>query len=87
MDYNHVKLFLEKFKNIIFEKEYSYEIISQTITKHTRAQIDINIIKIKGNIIHIKGSPALRNEILIHKEMILSDINKNTPNSHFIDIH
>jgi len=86
MDYNHVKSFLENFKKLLSQKESSYGIIAETITKHISSPIDTKMIKVKGNTIYIQGSPMLRGEVLIHKQGILSDLNKFTPQSHFKDI-
>ena len=86
MDYNHVTLFLEKFKKILFHKEASLSIIVEIITKHISSPISADLVQIRGTTIHIKGSPMLRNEILIHKDGILSDINNLLPQSRFNEI-
>lgn len=86
MEYNHVKSFLEKFKKLLLQKEVSDGIIAETITKHISSPVSVNMVKVKGTTIHIQGSPMLRGEILIHKQGILSDLNKFTPQGHFKDI-
>ena len=86
MDYNHIANFLEKFKKIIFQGDEINKKIIEIITKHTSFPIELNMIKIKGDIIHIKGSSMLRSEILIHKESILSELSKTITDRNFRDI-
>ena len=74
MDYNHIKNYLEKFKNIIFSKEENIKIISEIIEKNISIKIDPKFIQIKGSTIYIKTSPLIRNEILIKKDKILKDL-------------
>lgn len=86
MDFNHINIFLDKFKKILFQKEVSLSLIADTITKHIGYSIDTKNIKTKGNIIYVQSSPMLRSEILIHKETILSDLNNSITGSCFRDI-
>lgn len=86
MDYNHITTFLEKFKKILFQKETSQKVIIEVITKHISFPIDVSMIKVEGTVIHIKGSPLVRNEILIHKQGILSDLKNIAPEGRFSDI-
>jgi hypothetical protein len=74
MDYNHIKDYLAKFRDIIFSKEEGLKIISEIIQKDTQIKIEPNCIQIKGQVIYIKASPLVRNEIMIKKEKILSDL-------------
>jgi parvulin-like peptidyl-prolyl isomerase len=76
MDYNHIKDYLSKFREILFSKEEVYKIIGDIIEKNTLIKIEQKFIKIKGNIIYIKASPVVCNEILIHKEKILKDLSQ-----------
>lgn len=86
MDYNHVNSFLEKFKKLLLNKEVSSVIIAETISKHISTTLSINDIRVKGTTIHVKSSPMLQGEIMIHKQAILSDLNKFIPQGHFKDI-
>ncbi len=86
MDYGHIKGFLDKFKKILSQKEVSSRIIAETITKHISFEIKQDLINIKNGIIFINSSPSIKNEILIHKQGIISDLNKFLPQSHFKDI-
>jgi hypothetical protein len=86
MDYNHITNFFSKFKDLLFKQEESNKIIVNIITKHISYPIESNIIKTKGSIIYIQGSPMLRSEVLIHKSGILSDLANLLPESHFMDI-
>lgn len=86
MDYNHITSFLDKFKKLLFQKEASQRIIVETIEKHISYPVDVSCVKVKGTTIHIQGSPLLRNEILMHKRGILTDLLQITPESRFTDI-
>lgn len=74
MDFNHIKEYLNKIKETLFLKEEIYRIISFVIEKNISFKIEQKFIKIKGNIIYIKTSPLIKNEILIKKEKILKDL-------------
>jgi len=74
MDYNHIKDYLEKFKNILFLKEEKNKTIIAIIKKNTGIEIGENFIKTQGGVIQIKASPIVKGEILIHKESILKDL-------------
>lgn len=86
MDYNNISGFLNKFKELLFKGEEANRIIVDVITKHISYTIESNKIKIKGSVIHVQGSPALRSEILIHKQGILSDLANMYPERKFTDI-
>jgi hypothetical protein len=85
-DYNHINGFLEKFKAIIFKDEKTAKIIAEIIEKYTNSPIEANKIKIKGTTININSSPIFKNEILIHKQKILSDLSNLLPDKNFKDI-
>ena len=86
MDFNHINGFLEKFKTLLFKGEEVSKVIAEIIEKYTKFPIEINKIKVKGTTIKINGSPMFRNEILIHKQKILSDIANLLPDKNFKDI-
>lgn len=86
MDYNHIKNYLDKFRNIIFSKEENIKIISETINKNILVKIETKFIQIKGVNIYVKASPLVRNEVLIHKRQILEDLSLVLPNNNFKDI-
>lgn len=86
MDYSHIKNFLEKFKKIIFLGDEINKKIIEIIKKNTSFNLELDMIKIKGDIIYIKSSPMLRSEILIHKESILSELSKTITDRKFRDI-
>lgn len=85
MDYQNINNFLEKFKDIIFQKETTYKFIAETIEKHIGSEIDSRKIKINGTVIKINSSPILKNEILIHKIGILNDL--SSLSNKFTDIN
>jgi len=86
MDYNHITNFLSKFKVLINQKEELKEIIVKTISEEISHPIEPGSVKTKGNIIYVSGSPALRNEIMIHKKKILVKLESLLPPNRFIDI-
>jgi hypothetical protein len=86
MDYNHIDGFLEKFKKLLGKSEASYKVIADVMTNHIGMQITPSMIKVKGAIIYIQGSPMLRSEILVHKEGILRDVSNMLSERNFSDI-
>ncbi len=74
MDYNHITLFLNKFKKLIFKKEELLSLFANVITKHTHTPINVAKLSLRGSVLYVNMSPMFRNEILIHKENILKDI-------------
>ncbi len=86
MDYNHIKNYLEKFKNILSSKEDLYRVISNIIEKNISIKIENKNIQIKGPVVYIKASPLIRGEILIHKEKILLELSQLPLSNNFIDI-
>jgi thioredoxin-related protein len=86
MDYNHIIVFLEKFKKLIFQKEEIKEIVIKTISLEISHQLEKESLKIKNGYIFIQGSPILRSEIMMHKSKILSDLKSILPNNNFLDI-
>ena len=86
MDYNHIENFLDKFKKLLSQGQAAHEVIAQTITSHVSSEISVSMIKTKGTVIHIQGSPALRNEILMHTRDILSDLTVRIPERRFTQI-
>ena len=85
-DYNQINLFLDKFKKILSQGENSKALIVEIISKKISFQIEPQQIKIKGSVIHINGSPMLRNEILMKKEGILSELQLQLTDRRFTDI-
>lgn len=86
MDYNLISNFLDKFRKIISSSENDYKIIAETISKHITISIISKQIKIKNTTIFVEGSPVLKNEILIHKHGILSDLKELLPSKNFTEI-
>lgn len=86
MDYNRITSFLDKFKSLLFKKQKDYRIIIETVTRHISFPITEEMVKIKGTTIYIQGSPILKNEIMIHKSGIISDLAQIAPGRHFTDI-
>jgi len=86
MDYNHIKDYLNKFKEILFSKEENLEIISKIIEKNISIKIETRFIKINNLVIYIKTTPLIHGEILINKNKILEDLSQLTKNTKYKDI-
>lgn len=86
MDYNHITNFLDKFKKILFQKEEIKNIVQDVISKELSHTISGDGLKIKTPTVYITGSPILKSEILIHKDKIISELNKRIPNNRIIYI-
>jgi hypothetical protein len=86
MDYNHITAFFDKFKKILTEGDVVRSAIAEVVSKHISITITTTEIKTKGTIIYISGSPVLRNEILLRKEAILTELLLLIPGSRFTDI-
>lgn len=86
MDYNQITNFLDKFKDVLFQKQQNHQLIVDIIEKHIKIPINKELIKIKGNTIYINGSPILKSEIMIYKSKILSDLSTANLKQIFTDI-
>lgn len=86
MDYNHIKDYLGKFKEILFSSEEKSRVVVGVIDHVLSIKIENKNIQIKQPFIYIKASPLIRNEILIKKELILKEISTLLPESNFKDI-
>lgn len=72
MDFNHIDLFLEKFKKILNQTSFQKETILSVISKEIKYEIKPEDVKIKNTTILLSNmSPVLKNEIFLHKEKIL----------------
>ena len=74
MDYNHIKSYLDKVKNLIFSKEENIKLISLAIKINTGIDIETKNITTKGICIYIKASPLVRNEIMMSKEKMIKPL-------------
>jgi hypothetical protein len=86
MDYNKISNFLEKFKKLIYQKEFIKDSVVNIISNEVSFKLKKDSIKIKNGVIYLEGSPILRNEVLMRKKNILSSIKKIIPESNFLDI-
>lgn len=86
MDYNHIKNYLDKVKNLLFSKEENNKIISSIIKINTSIEIETKNISIKGVDIYIKASPLVRNEIMMKKPKILLGISEVIKGINYKDI-
>lgn len=73
MDFNHIDLYLEKFKKILNQTSFQKENILNIISDEIKFELKPENIKIKEtNILLVGISPIIKNEIFLHKEKILS---------------
>ena len=86
MDYNHIKNYLEKFRNIISSKENNINIVSSILENKLSIKIDNKYIQIKPPFIYIKTSPLIKGEIMMNKEELLKDIAILIPGINILDI-
>lgn len=86
MDYNQITKFLDKFKQIICQKEEIKEVVVKTISEEISHPVNGQAIKIKDNFIYVKGSPILCSEIFVHKKQILDKLKSLLPNKTFSNI-
>ncbi len=86
MDYGHINIFLEKFKKIFKDKTELKSLVLEIINKNLNSKIDESCISIKPPFINIKGSPILKNEVLIYKVKILKEIEEKTKDIILTDI-
>jgi hypothetical protein len=86
MDYNHITIFLDKFKKLIYQKEETKEIVIKVIGDEIHHPIDNKAVKIRDGYIYIKSSPIVCNEVFIHKNQILTKLKDLLPNNNFLNI-
>ena len=86
MDYNHINSFLDKFKKFLFKGEEVNKVIAEVLTKHLKTPIDIGMVQVKSTTIYVKGSPILHNEVLVHKQEILTDLASLLSERRFTDV-
>ena len=81
MDFNHIDLYLEKFKKILSQTSFQKETILSVISEEIKFELKSENLKIKKNIVILSGvSPIVKNEIFLHKEKIfnrLKDVGVN----------
>jgi len=86
MEYNHITTFFDKFKKILSQGESSHVVIAEVMSKHLPFVVEGGDIKTKGSYIYLKSSPIARSEILMRKQLILSELLVLLPERRFIDI-
>ena len=86
MDYNPIGNFLDKFKNILFQKEEFKSIVVKTIQDEVSKDIKSESVKMKNGFLYVSCSPILKSEIMIHKKQILEKLRILLPSNNFLDI-
>lgn len=66
--------YLKKFRTILFKGEESARIAREEIEKSTGAHLEEKDVEVKGGVIFVKTSGALKSELFLKKEIILKKI-------------
>ena len=69
-----IKDILAKFSNLLISEELKKEIISGVVFKNTGIKIQKEDIKIKNGTLFLNTKPINKNEILLKKEKIISEL-------------
>lgn len=69
-----IKDLLLNFKNILLSKELKKESIRKVISDTIGITINLDNIIIKNNVVYLNIKPIYKNEILIKKDQILSNL-------------
>ncbi|MFA5933986.1 MAG: hypothetical protein WC795_02075 [Candidatus Paceibacterota bacterium] len=77
---------LEKFQNIIHSNDIIRKSIQESIQKYTNVLIEKENITIKPQIIYIRTTPTIKNEIILKKQKILEDIGQKIEKPKLNDI-
>lgn len=82
-----IKGFFEKFNNKASKQVAQYMAVSNSVKDNTGIEIEMKDISISDGTVKIKSSQALKNEIYIKKQKILSDIKKYQLDTPITDIN
>ena len=67
----NISEFLEKFKKFDQNKTIQIENITKSIEKVIGVKVERENLTIKAGVLYIQGSPALKQEIFLKKELLL----------------
>ncbi len=70
--------YLQKFKKFSESRNAVRIVIQEALEKVCGVQIDLSSIDVKNGIARIKGTPALKNELVIKKQKILAQLSQKT---------
>lgn len=84
MEYDHINNFFDKFKKIIYQKQEIKKTIQDVVSRNISFKLDDGFFNYKNGIIHLRCSPVIKNEIIIHKETILKDLKKELGQSFYV---
>lgn len=86
MEYSHIGNFFDKFKKILSGKELLIQAVADTLSTELSITIPPKNISIKGSIVYVQGSGALKNEIHMRKEKLLASLLRVVPSGRITDI-
>lgn len=72
-----LSIFVEKFKKLLGSYGNEKEIMVQVLKQSLGMDFDKSDILIKNNVAYVSGSPALKNHLVIKKNLILEEIKKH----------
>lgn len=70
----NISIYLDKFKDLDLKSSSLKKIITDSISKFVKINIDKNNIKIKNKIIYLNVNPVVKNELFINKISIINDL-------------
>jgi hypothetical protein len=73
----NIENFLKKFIELDKSNSLKLKILAEAIKTRSGVEIDEKSLRIKGDRVMVKSSPTARNEIMMHKEEIETDLKKN----------
>lgn len=72
----NISSFLNKFKNIVPPERFVKEVFIRVVSNVANITILEKEITVKKNILHIQMSSLKKNELFLHKEKLLDELNK-----------
>lgn len=77
---NPLNSFLEKFKKILNKSQFQKDLIIEVLNKEFNRGFKKDDIKIQKGIVYINESPLVKNEILIRKQKLITNIKSQSGN-------
>lgn len=82
----NISFLLERFKKALFTHSVIRESLVRAIRDVAKVGISLDALQIKNQTAFLSVSPAVRNEIYMHKDKILAALKKDYPQSSLTDI-
>lgn len=72
-----ISFFLEKFKTLGLESSLVKDLFIKTVGKILNAELSSEDIKIKDGVIYVSAHPALKSELFLKRQILLSELVKS----------